>query len=160
MKTDGRAKLIPFRKLTSTDRTRMTRLEQPTQRGLLDTTIAPDATLFLTDFTLLQSALPYIVSLKGTIAQVSEQTVSQNNVDMLSFRLVDERGNWVSCIGFGRHGASDEVSVGAVVILYFCVGKKGLNNGNGKLWLYDDAHIALLSSDTTTAPMCKREMLF
>ena len=160
VKTDGRAKLIPFRRLTSTDRTRMTRLEQPTQRGLLDTTIAPDATLFLTDFTLLQSALPYIVSLKGTIAQVSEQAVSQNNVDMLSFRLVDERGNWVSCIGFGRHGASDEVSVGAVVILYFCVGKKSLNNGNGKLWLYDDAHIALLSSDTTTAPMCKREMVF
>ena len=160
VKTDGRAKLIPFRKLASTDRTRMKRLEQPTQRGLVDMTIPPDATLFLSDFTLLQAPVPYIVSVKGTVAQVSEQSVSNSNIDMLPFRLVDARGNWVNCIGFGRHGASAEVSVGAVVILYFGVGKKGLNNGNGKLWLYDDAHVAVQSNDTTAAPLCTREVVF
>ena len=160
LKGDSRTKLTPFRKLISTDRTLMTRLDVPTQRGIRDMTIAPDATLFLADFTLLQAAVPFIVSLKGTIAQVSEQVYIQRNTAMLSFRLVDERGNWTTCLGFGRHSVSAEISVGAVVIIYFCVGKQGLNNGNGKLWLYDDAYIAVLSNDTTTAPLCTREVVF
>ena len=62
---------------------------------------------------------------------------------MRSFQIVDEKGRFVNCFACGRHATNEALCVGHEVILYYATGSPS-TRGNGRLWMYDEGHIALL----------------
>ena len=103
-----------------------------------------DRTLMLSDFGSLRKALPFIANVRGVVATTEPESESQSGVPMKSFKVHDNRGQYLHCMMFGRHVENELIVVGNDVAIFFGTAQNGLNNSAGSFWLYDDAHVILL----------------
>ena len=63
---------------------------------------------------------------------------------MQSFKVHDQRGQYLRCMTFGRHTENENIVVGNDIAIFFGTAQAGLKDDAGLFWLYDDAHIVRL----------------
>ena len=130
------------------------------ERTVLEFCGAPDAidatrlspSLYTLDFQTLTQQLPLTICVRGVVTSVQEEIVSLAGNPMQNFKLHDNTGKYVNCVAFGRHVDNVCVANQNDVVLYFATAQKGLNDGYGQLWMYDDSHIACLGAGRSAPP--------
>ena len=111
-----------------------------------------NAPLYTRDFAILNTTLPYVISVCGFVAALQEEHMTQSNRPMREFRLLDPSAKYVQCAALGRHASSDLLEVHNEVVMFFCSGSEGLSSNPGKLWIYDEGHIVLLRKQCILPP--------
>ena len=144
---ERRPTVTPVIKIVNSERTEIRKLltaSQPSVKNMMFP--KPIATLYTRDFSDLERNPPFLVSLCGVIIGKEAKSTSQNGVLMVSFKLVDANGKYVTCTALGRHADNSLVTNGSEVVVYYANANVGTNNkGVGaQVWLYDDSHIAKL----------------
>ena len=119
---------------------------------MVNETIQISESLYLKDFTMLAKRPPYQISISGVITNVQPEVTTRSGSLMRSFRLQDNTGRWVACIGFERAAEDDHIRNGNEVILFFANAQEGLSNGPGQLWLCERSHVVLLRVGCNAPP--------
>ena len=57
--------------------------------------------------------------MRGFVADRGELAQARNGVDILSFHLVDAKGQYASCLSFGENAACEDLAVGNEVSIFF-----------------------------------------
>ena len=138
-----------MKKLVSNERTVISRCTTPPGTGSA-VSLSPD--LYISDFQRLPAAPPFTISVRGVVANMQEEVVSQSGNSMKNFRLVDQTGRYVQCVSFGRHSENSFLAELNEVVLYYAKAVEGLNGGHGQLWMYDDSHIVLTNRRHSAPP--------
>ena len=100
--------------------------------------------LYVQDFVLLKGVLPFIASVAGSATDIEEVTESLEGVPMRSFKLRDNKGNYVMCCAHGRQADRELLRNQLYIAFCFATAQAGRNEGPGQLWLYDETHIVYL----------------
>ena len=150
--------MTPFRKMGSSDKTVITHAPSPTLESTRGLKGVLDNALFTRDFSLLDKAPPFRLSVAGIVKNVEPGYVSQAGYPMQSFELHDCHGRFVVCQAYGRHVDNPGVVDNNEVVLYFVIAQTGLAGGPGCLRLYDESHVAKLRSHCL-APTGRNQML-
>ena len=106
---------------------------------MVNETIQISESLYLKDFTMLAKRPPYQISISGVISNVQPEVTTRSGSLMRSFRLQDNTGRWVACIGFERAAEDDHIRNGNEVILFFANAQEGLSNGPGQCGCMSEA---------------------
>ena len=147
--TEERQPSIPAaRKLISNIRTKIVRLESTTAVSAAQLA----ASLYSTDFSVLESKPPYRVSISGYVSSVDVERSSESGTPMKSFRLQNDVGRYVHCTVLGRHVDNSAIMAGNCVVVYFAKAAAGRGGNPGQLWLYEDSHVVFLSKRAALPP--------
>ena len=68
---------------------------------------------------------------------------------MRSFKVHDNRGQYLHCMAYGRHVDNKIVTVGNDIGIFFGNAQSGLNGNAGSFWLYNDAHVVFFGAGCT-----------
>ena len=131
------------RKLVASQDCLMTKCDPGLVDEMTSTGNVPSSQLYTADFGIIESPLPFQISIVGIMPNLSSLTSSRDNVTMRQFKLHDRSGKSVSCMAFGRHAENEILSEGAEVVVYFAVAQAGIRGEDGHLWIYDLSHIVL-----------------
>ena len=88
--------------------------------------------------------LPFTASVAGSVTDIEEVTESLDGVPMRSFKLRDNKGNYVMCCAHGRQADNELLRNQLYIAICFATAQAGRNEGPGQLWLYDETHIVYL----------------
>ena len=100
----------------------------------------------MSDFGSLRKTLPFIANVRGVVAATEPESESQSGVPMKSFKVHDNRGQYLHCMMFGRHVENELIVVGNDIAIFFGTAQSGLNDSAGSFWLCDDAHVIRLET--------------
>ena len=104
----------------------LSRAAEPTSPYLTRFTYTiPEAPACIGQFLSLQSKLraPFRITLRGTIDDVSDMMLTQQDTKKRTFILVDGAGMWLRCCALGRCAHSRCLANGNEVILYYGTGR-------------------------------------
>ena len=103
-----------------------------------------ESSLVLRDFRALSARGLYTCSVVGVVASAGEMQVLAEGVPELSFVLVDEHGQWISCTLCGERAHSG-VSAGDRVLVF---GARRVappsSGGTVRLWIFEDGVLRVL----------------
>ena len=104
----------------------LSRAAQPTSPYLTRFTYTiPEAPACIGQFLSIQSKLraPFRITLRGTVDDVSDMMLTQQDTKKRTFSLVDGAGMWLRCCALGRCAQSRCLANGNEVILYYGTGR-------------------------------------
>ena len=102
-----------------------------------------ESALVLIDIPALSARGPYTCSVLGVVAGAVEMRVLAHDVPELSFQLVDEHGQWISCTACGERAHSG-VSAGDEVLIFGAQRVAGPTSGGTlRLWIFDDGVLSV-----------------
>ena len=80
---------------------------------------------------------------------------SQAAVEQRHFDLVDEMGIWLNCCAHGRNARSQALKEGNEVVLYYALGRGGLGESPGRVYIMTDG-LVLATQAVRSGPPRKR----
>ena len=100
---------------------------------------------FLTQYEKLRQVGPFCCNLIGIVRTPSDVFTSASGMPMLSFDLVSTQNERVQCMAFGANADPDIFEEGIEVAVQLAQSRKGRRGENSRLWIYDDAVVAMLA---------------
>ena len=136
--------LVPMQRFVSTGSTQIFAWTVMEDTYLALSKPAPvESALVLLDFRALSARGPYTCSVLGVVAGAGEMRVLAHGVPELSFQLVDEHGQWVSCTACGERAHSG-VSAGDEVLIFGAQRVAGPTSGGTlRLWIFEDGVLSV-----------------
>lgn len=132
--------LTPWKRLRSTERTRLTFM------GMQSHKIRPHPAMFLQDFTSLEKQIPHVSCLQGIVVEPWSRHQANNAMEMCTFQLVSRDGIAVSCVAFGANAVWPFLKPNVQIAVFGALAlddRENPNSGKGALWVYDNAHIMM-----------------
>ena len=149
----GGKRLTPARVLRASSRTEITFMEDFAARFGNQIQIAHDERTFLSGFTPIgKTAPPFTASVKGCVRSAEGVRESRQGVAMLPFNLVDEKGNYIKCLAFGRNADEMIITDDTEITIFGASARIGIAGESGALWLYDESYVWQFGSTTTYPP--------
>ena len=136
----------PYKKLSATARTF---LENATPAFVDDISqcVVSD-TSYISNLESLAVPSPFVANVRGVVTSC-ELSTSTDDVPMKNFELVDAGRNSVNVTAFGRHGDNSLIQNGNDIVIFIATCLPDSKGSEGRLWVYDRAHIWLVRKDLT-----------
>ena len=141
VKNNWRRSLRPSRELAINDKTAFSRLEQGSVKTVLSPEVPLSQNLIVSDFRDLVGAIPFVVNLSGFVTNLSDETLSRQEVPMRTFMLQDTFGRYVPCCLHGRHCNNEFLKDRAKIVIFFASATESLGGNPPVLWLWDNSHL-------------------
>ena len=149
---DSRNSMPRMRRLVSSSRTIVARISHDDFQASGYATLPLSPSLYTSDFNVLTTAVPFIVSIAGVVTSVEDERPSESGNPMKSFKLQDDSGRYVLCTALGRHVDNQCLVDNNFIVMYLVKGAAGRNRNVGQLWIYDDSHLVFLSTRPLVGP--------
>ena len=150
---DDRKQLMPYKRLTAADNADMDiRLATgPEKEEFRSATM--DRTLYLSTYDRLQEMGPFGCNIIGVVTESSGVYASASGALMLSFALVSLQNEKVQCVAFGINADVGLLADGNSVAILNAQSRPGLRGQRSRLWLYDEAVVAVLAAQQALPSM-------
>jgi len=137
----------PMKKIVSNTRTTF-RILPDANSSNMQKNVEVNLDILQTDFTLLKSPSPFLISLMGVVGYVGTSWNSNSGNPMQKIRLQDGSGKAVTVLAFDRQVDHNAVIVGNRIMLYFLSATPSNIAGKpASLWAFNESHIVLVQRD-------------
>ena len=82
----------------------------------------------------------------GVVSAADEVYESNSGVPMLSFELLSSQRYIVKCMVYGCNAHAEIFVIGNEVAIQLAQSRKSIKGERSRLWVYDDAYVALLGA--------------
>ena len=129
--------------------TTLCRLPAPTSPYMTSSAYtSPEAPACISQFLSLQSKLraPFRITLRGSIDDLSDMSLTQQDSKKRTFILVDDAGMWLRCCALGRCAQSRCLENGNEVMLYYGTGRGPRGSAPGMVYFMKDSLIVQIAT--------------
>ena len=118
-----------------------------------------DRTLYLSTYDRLQEMGPFGCNIIGVVTESSGVYASASGALMLSFALVSLQNEKVQCMAFGTNADVSFLADGNSVAVLNAQSRPGRRGESPRLWVYDDAVVAVLATQQALPSMSPSDVV-